>query len=146
MTDRPLPSAEAGRGASRVRAGLRRRHAGEMAFRILGIGAVVLALGIVGVLFVTILSKGIPAFQQATIHLDVTYDPEVIDVGPPPAQAAGQSDADHWAALLRWERDLAVLNWNTIVEAAVRRVAPEVLPVVLEPGEEVVVEPAPSSV
>ena len=115
--------------AQRIKARLARRHFNENAFRALGIAAIVLCLGFVAVLFTSILSKGLPAFWQATLHLEVTYDPEVIDVGPAPVREAGQSDAAFRAATLAWQRELALLNWNQIIEAGLRRAAPEAVDV-----------------
>lgn len=122
MTDSILTSGAAHK--QRIRASLARRHRGEAIFRGLGILAVVLALGFVAVLFTTIISKGLPSFQQSKLHVEVFFDPAIIDVGPAPVQQAGQSDADFKAASLKWQRDLALLNWNRIVEDAVRRAAP----------------------
>jgi len=110
---------------SRIRAGLRRRHASEAVFRGFGIGAIVLALGFVAFLFADVVGKGIPAFTQANLHLDVYFDPEIITSGPAPTQAAGQSDADFRAERLAWERQVALLNWNRVVEAALREAMPE---------------------
>src|SRR5690606_19262971 len=67
-----------------VRAGLKRRHMGERLFRLAGIVAIVLALGFVAILFTDVLRKGIPAFTQSNITLNVTFDPEVIKVDPAP--------------------------------------------------------------
>jgi hypothetical protein len=105
---------------SRIRAGLGRRHLTERLFRGFGVAAIVLALGFVTLLFADVLLKGIPAFTQSNLHLAVTYDPEVITTDPAPIRAAGQSDADFRAARLGWERQVAMLNWNRIVEAALR--------------------------
>ncbi|WP_240549495.1 phosphate ABC transporter permease PstA [Devosia salina] len=110
---------------ARVRATLARRHRGEAIFRGLGILAVVLALGFVAILFTTIISKGLPSFQQSRLHLEVFFDPAIIDEGPAPVHEPGQSDADFRAASLKWQRNLAMLNWNKIVEDAIRRAAPE---------------------
>lgn len=108
-----------------IRAGLRRRHLNEQIFRGLGIAAIAIALGFVALLFVDVFRKGIPAFVQSNIHLSVTFDPGVIDVGPAPARADFPSDAEFTAASLKWQRDVALLNWNTIVEASLRKAAPE---------------------
>ena len=110
---------------SRIRAGLGRRHLTERLFRGFGVAAIVLALGFVTLLFADVLLKGIPAFTQSNLHLAVTYDPEVITTDPAPIRAAGQSDADFRAARLGWERQVAMLNWNRIVEAALRDAAPD---------------------
>jgi len=107
-----------------IRSSLVRRHVSEQLFRGFGLAAIVLALGFVALLFIDIIGRGAPAFTQSNLHLTVTFDPEVIDVGPKPVRAAGQSDADYRAAELGWERQLALLNWNRIVEASLRNAAP----------------------
>ena len=128
MTDMPAAFEGTGNAAKsrreRIRTGLARRHQGEMLFRGLGLAAIVLALGFVAIFFWTILSKGVPSFMQPVLHLEVAFDPAVITDPVPPVQAAGQSDADFRAARLKWQRDLAGLNWNKIVEAALRGVMP----------------------
>ena len=107
-----------------VRAGLRRRHMSEAIFRGLGLAAIVMALGFVALLFIDIGRKGIPAFTQSNLHLAVTFDPAVIEVGPAPARAEFTSEAEYNAASLGWQREVALLNWNTIVEQAMRAAAP----------------------
>lgn len=107
-----------------IRNRLRRRHASESIFKGLGLAAIIIALGFVALLFVDIFRKGVPAFTQATLHVSATFDPAVIDVGPPPVRAAGQTEAEYRAASLKWQRDLALLNWNKMVEASLRAAAP----------------------
>ena len=107
-----------------IRSGLRARHARERRFRGYGVAAIVAALGFVAILFVMILSKGLPAFTQAKIALDVYFDPAIIKVEPKPVQEEGQSPADHRRALLDWERQVTMVNWNRIIEAAIRDAAP----------------------
>ena len=110
MTDQTYSApADAVARRQTVRSGLKRRHLGERLFRTFGIVAIVLALGFVAILFADVLRKGIPAFTQSNIQLAVTFDPEVIDVGPSPVQAAGQSDAVFRAERLAWERQVAML-------------------------------------
>ncbi|MHB2267804.1 phosphate ABC transporter permease PstA [Aliihoeflea sp. PC F10.4] len=109
----------------RIREGLGKRHAREKRFRFYGILAIAAALTFVAVLFVMILSKGLPAFQQATFTVPVTFSEELIDVGPRPAREQGQSLADLRAADLRWQRDVTLLNWNRVVEEAVRSLVPD---------------------
>lgn len=108
----------------RIRQGLSRRHRSEAIFRGMGIGAVLIALALVGTLFWQVLSKGLPAFTQATLHLNVTFDEELISAGPMPSLADHDSVAEYEAELLEWRRALAGVNWNAIIEAAVRDVAP----------------------
>ncbi len=122
MTDATLVSAAERR--QRVRAGLARRHLGERLFRGFGLFAIVLALGFVALLFTDVLRKGIPAFSQSSIRLEVTFDPELLKIEPAPERAVGQSDADFRAARFAWERKVAMLNWNNVIEAALRKAAP----------------------
>ena len=126
MTSEPLASANAAtiERTQLIRRGLRRRHASEAIFRGLGLLAVALALGFVALLFIDVIRKGTPAFIQTSLTFDVTFDPEVIDVGPPPARAGFDSEAAYRQADLVWQRDLAMLNWNKIVEAALRPLVP----------------------
>lgn len=107
-----------------IRNGLRKRHRNEAIFKWSGLAAILLALGFVGLLFADVLFKGIPAFTQPNLHLQVTYDPAIIDVELPPIHAEGQSKADYTKAYLGWQRQVALLNWNKIVEAALRHAAP----------------------
>lgn len=107
-----------------VRAGLRRRHMNEAIFRGLGLAAIILALGFVALLFIDIVRKGAPAFTQSNLHLAVTFDPTIIEIDPAPIRAEGQSEADFRAANLRWQRDVAMLNWNRVIEASLRAAAP----------------------
>ncbi|GHC76633.1 phosphate ABC transporter permease PstA [Limoniibacter endophyticus] len=108
-----------------IRNGLSARHAREKRFKAYGIAAIALALGFVAMLFGNIISKGLPAFMQATASLDVFYDPEIIKVDPKPEIQAGQSPADFNRAMLDWQRSVTMVNWNRVVEAAVRGAAPD---------------------
>ena len=108
----------------RIRAGLRRRHRGEVIFRGLGLAAIVLALGFVALLFVDVVRKGVPAFTQSNLHLAVTFDPAVIGTDPAPMRDAFASEAEYAAANLKWQRNLAMLNWNNVIEASLRAAAP----------------------
>lgn len=57
----------------KINAGLRRRYRAEQRFRRLGIAAISLALFFLAFLFVSIFSKGYPAFQQTYVELDVVF-------------------------------------------------------------------------
>ncbi len=108
-----------------IRASLRRRHFVEALFRSLGLAAIILALGFVALLFTDVVRKGVPAFMQSNLHLTVTFDPEVIDVGPAPVRNAFASEAEYQAASLKWQREVALLNWNEIIADALRKAAPD---------------------
>jgi phosphate transport system permease protein len=108
-----------------VRAGLASRHAREKRFRIYGIAAIVAALSFVTILFGMILSQGLPAFTQATLSLDVHFDPAIVKVEPKPVRQDGQSQAEFAKALSDWERKVTMVNWNRVIEASVRAAAPD---------------------
>ncbi|GIX31786.1 MAG: phosphate transport system permease protein PstA [Porticoccaceae bacterium] len=69
--------------AQRVRATLAKRYRRERRFRFLGLAAVVFGVLSLGVLFADIFAKGIGAFRQAYVRLDVHYDPEVLGLTDP---------------------------------------------------------------
>ena len=110
---------------TRIRTGLSRRHAREKRFQLYGIAAILAALGFVAILFGMILTKGLPAFTQATLTLDVTFDPQIIRVDPKPVAQSGQSPADYRAEVLAWERAVTMVNWNRVIENALKVTAPD---------------------
>jgi len=110
---------------ARIRQGLKSRHGRERRFQMYGIAAIAAALGFVAILFGMILVKGLPAFTQAAISLDVTFDPAIVKVDPKPVQAQGQSAADYQRALLDWQRQVTLVNWNRVIENALRTAAPD---------------------
>ena len=122
MTDIPYATTQSRTEA--VRRSLRGRHTGEAIFRGLGLTAIVLALGFVALLFTDVIRKGAPAFMQSNLHLDVTFDPTIVKVDPPPARSGFASEAEYQAAWLKWQRSVALLNWNKVVEASLRAAAP----------------------
>src|SRR5690606_6005313 len=81
--------------------GLRRRHARETRFRLLGLLATAFAVAMVAVLFASVLRLGLPAFWQATVTLDVTFDPDVVEIDPRPEPVAGQTPAEYHTELTR---------------------------------------------
>ncbi len=110
--------------ARKVRAGLGRRHAAETRFRLYGMAAIAAALAFVAILFGSVLIKGVPAFWQPVMTLNVTFDPAVINIDPRPVQQAGQSINDYRGAIVAWERRVATANWNKLIENAVRAALP----------------------
>ncbi|WP_133511919.1 phosphate ABC transporter permease PstA [Candidatus Thiosymbion oneisti] len=77
--NKQVPEAPPKRTIDLVNAGLQRRRAAERRFRFLGVGAVVLGLLFVAILFVDIIGKGYTAFQQTYIRLSIRFDPALID-------------------------------------------------------------------
>jgi phosphate transport system permease protein len=62
-----------------VRQSLPKRYRKEKIFRAIGLTAILIGLAFVVILFVNIISKGYPAFQQSYIKLPIFFDAQVID-------------------------------------------------------------------
>ncbi len=62
-----------------IKSKLKMRYAKERLFKSLGIAAIVAALSMLVILFVTIIGSGYTAFQQTFIQLEITLDRENID-------------------------------------------------------------------
>jgi phosphate transport system permease protein len=116
-----------------IRDSLRGRHVGEMVFRGFGVAAIVIALGFVALLFIDIGRKAVPAFTQNNLHLQVTFDPAIIDPAPRPAREDFATEAEYQAAALQWQGALARLDWDELVQAAVLAAAPA--GTIIEPRE-----------
>lgn len=111
--------------ADQVAASLRRRRAQERRFQLLGAAATLLGLAFVVILFVNIFSKGLPAFWQASITLDIYFDPEVVNIGAAPQRRAGESDNDFRQRRADWENEVSLVNFNRLIQNAVAQVIPE---------------------
>ncbi len=64
---------------ARVERSLKRRRWAERRFQAYGLGAVLLGVGFVAIMFSSLISQGWSAFRQAYVTLEVFYDPEIID-------------------------------------------------------------------
>lgn len=109
----------------KVQASLRRRHFGEKIFHGLGIGATVLGLAFVAILFINIFSKGLPAFWQTAITLDIYFDPEVVDIAEAPERLKGESSNDFRQRRVQWENEVGLVNFNRLIQDAIIKVIPE---------------------
>ncbi|UOM32758.1 phosphate ABC transporter permease PstA [Acuticoccus sp. I52.16.1] len=107
-----------------VAAKLGQRHRAEATFKAVGLGAILIGISLVGILFGSILYKGVPAFWQATLHLELTFDPEVIDIDPRPTQQPGQSAADFHKELIAWQRALRRADWDNLIQNAIAKFIP----------------------
>ncbi len=101
-----------------VNASLKRRYAAERRFRLLGLIAVVLGLAFVGLLLLSIVSKGYSAFWQTYIQLPVTLTAADIDPDGVIADPATPADVRH-KALIR-------ANFRTPVRDALGAQFPDV--------------------
>lgn len=109
---------------AKVKASLQRRQRQETRFRMFGIGAVLIALSLVASLFGTILYKGLPSFWQATFHMDVHFDPEIVQIGPKPVQEAGESPAQFKERDMAWQMDLGFVDFGQLLVDAVAKHVP----------------------
>ncbi len=64
---------------TRVHAGLAARYRAERRFQFYGKLAIGMGLLFLSLLFYSIVSKGLPAFQQTYLELEVNFDPESVD-------------------------------------------------------------------
>ncbi|MCI5142705.1 MAG: DUF3333 domain-containing protein [Candidatus Electrothrix sp. ATG1] len=87
----------------RVERGLARRRRKEERFRRLSFSAVMLSIGLLVLLFASIISNGWSAFLRTDILLDVHFDRQVLDVN-----------------------DLVTANYGKLVKQAMRDALPEV--------------------
>ncbi|MCW8847753.1 MAG: phosphate ABC transporter permease PstA [Sedimenticola sp.] len=97
------------RTMDRVNATLKQRYGRERRFRRFGFFAVLLGLTFVGLMFLSIISKGYSAFQQTRILMDIEFTESIID-------PAG-------------EREYAVLssaNYAGLIKQSLRALYPEV--------------------
>ncbi|MBL8442427.1 MAG: phosphate ABC transporter permease PstA [Zoogloeaceae bacterium] len=99
-----------------IESSLQGRHRAERVFRAIGLAAVIMGLGFVALLFTTILSKGLPAFWQATLTTEVYFDPAVIKVDARPTPSVGESPQQFRDRDVVWLNRLGMVNWNRIVE------------------------------
>ena len=65
----------------KIRARTRKRYASERRFKLVGLGAVIIAIGLLGILLTTIVAQGYSAFWQTTITLPVELPRDEIDPG-----------------------------------------------------------------
>lgn len=59
---------------------LARRHAAERRFRLYGVGAIILGLAFLAVLFVAVIGIGYSGFLRTEVALDVSFDPETLSL------------------------------------------------------------------
>ena len=109
----------------KVIASLQKRHRKERLFRALGLSAVLISLALVAVLFINIFAKGLPAFWQSTITLDIYFDPKIIKIPQKPVQAADESDNDYRQRDLAWQTQLGFINFNRLITDSLQQILPD---------------------
>lgn len=109
----------------KVIASLRKRHRKEKTFRALGLSAVLISLALVALLFINIFAKGIPAFWQSAITLDIYFDPKIINIPQKPVQQADESDNDFRQRDLAWQNEVGFINFNRLISDSLQKVLPD---------------------
>lgn len=101
-----------------IEASLVGRHVRERRFRRLGLAAVVTGMTLVLILFASILTRGVPAFWQATFHLDIHFDPEVIQVDEKPVPRPDEGASAFRERELAWLNQVGLVNWQRLIDEA----------------------------
>jgi len=109
----------------KVIASLNKRHRKEKLFRSLGLTAVLISLALVAVLFINIFSKGVPAFWQSAVTLDIYFDPAIIKIPAKPVQQAEESDNDFRQRDLAWQTEVGFINFNRLITDSLQKVLPD---------------------
>jgi phosphate transport system permease protein len=109
----------------KVIASLNRRHRKEAWFRRTGLLAVLISLSLVALLFINIFSKGLPAFWQSAITLEIYFDPKVIKIPAKPEQAADESDNDFRQRYLDWQTQVGFVNFNRLITDSLQKILPD---------------------
>ncbi|MDP4535446.1 phosphate ABC transporter permease PstA [Alkalimonas collagenimarina] len=109
----------------KVQASLSRRHRQERLFKFTGLTAVMISLALVAMLFINIFSKGLPAFWQTSITLDIYFDPAIIQISEKPVQRADESSNEFRERFLAWQGELGMINFNRLISDSLMQVLPD---------------------
>lgn len=104
---------------------LKKRHRQEKLFRNAGITAVSISLMLVVLLFLNIFSKGLPAFWQHAIKLDIYFAPAIVKIAEKPVQLADESDNEFRQRDLEWRSSVGMVNFNRLIVAGLEKVIPD---------------------
>ncbi len=58
---------------------VRRRKRADIRFQLYGVGAILIALGVLAILLISVIGAGLGGFVQTRLALDVTFDEQIID-------------------------------------------------------------------
>lgn len=104
---------------------LQKRHRQEKLFRTAGVTAVMISILLVILLFLNIFAKGLPAFWQHSIKLDIHFDPAIISISEKPVQQAGETDNAFRQRDLDWRTEVGMVNFNRLIMASLQDVLPD---------------------
>ena len=94
---------------TKIQAGLKKRYAKEKRFQAFGVISITISFLFLLVLLFTVFSKGLPAFQQTYIKLDITLDETILGVNK-------NSDED----------DLFTANYGKVIKNTLKQMFPGV--------------------
>ncbi|WP_447528322.1 phosphate ABC transporter permease PstA [Vreelandella sp. TE19] len=100
---------------------LSKRHRKENGFRRMGLAAVLAGLTLVTILFASILTKGIPAFWQATLYTEIYFDPDVIDLPPQPERQSDETLFEFEERTTQWMTQAGLINWQSLIDASLEQ-------------------------
>lgn len=110
---------------SKVKKSLAGRKHKESLFKIVGILAISTAVALVFILFASVLSRGIPAFWQTHISLDIHFSSDVVQVEKAPERAAFANEAEYNEARNNWVNSLGFVNFNALLLEGIAKHIPE---------------------
>ena len=93
----------------RVKASLKKRYAAEKRFKAYGVVAIAASIGFLFILLISIISKGLPAFKQTYVKLDVSLTTDALGVSESPTY-----------------QELRSANYTGVVKKAMRDRFPDV--------------------
>ncbi|QBL10361.1 phosphate ABC transporter permease PstA [Rheinheimera sp. D18] len=126
ITDKSIPhTATLSLVQQKVIASLRHRQRKETWFRRLGYSAVLISLALVAILFANIFSKGLPAFWQSAITLDIYFDPQIIAISAKPERRADELTADYQQRFLAWQTEVGFINFNRLITDSLQKLVPD---------------------
>jgi phosphate transport system permease protein len=110
---------------SKVKKSLAGRKQKESLFKMVGILAISTAVALVFILFASVLSRGIPAFWQTQISLDIHFSPEIVQVEKAPERVAYANEAEYNEARNNWVNSLGFVNFNALLLEGIAKHIPE---------------------
>lgn len=120
---------------SRIASSLKKRHGSEKRFRLLGLAAVSVGLLFVALLFASILWRGLPAFWQSAIPLNVNFDRTIVNVPARPVKGENESPAEFKNRDLAWQTQLGEVNWDALLVNSLVAKNPKLAPELQNPAQ-----------
>lgn len=108
-----------------VEQSLKARKRKESLFQLIGVSAISFAVLLVVILFASVLSRGLPAFWQTQINLDIYFSPDIVKVAAAPEEQNFATEAEYLNARNKWVNSLNFVNFNALLLDAISKEIPE---------------------